>query len=168
MIFGGLVIVGITPGRELLTTHLDVTFSLIWLLIIANVLTSVFCLIFTRQLAQVTMISPSVLVPLILAMAVVGSFAESKRFEDVLMMIAFGTLGYFMRASGWPRPPMLLGVVLGPLAERYLWTSVQHYGLWFLLRPGVLTIFALLLLSVLYPIFQDRISARIRARRTEI
>ncbi len=168
LIFGGLVVVGITPGRELLTTQLNVTFSIIWLLIIANVLTSVLCLIFTRQLAQVTMISPSVLVPLILAMAVVGSFADSKRFEDVLVMIAFGTLGYFMRASGWPRPPMLLGVVLGPLAERYLWTSVQLYGLWFLLRPGVLTIFAFLLLSLLYPIFQDRISARNRARTAEI
>ncbi len=48
-----------------------------WLLIIANVLTSVLCLIFTRQLTQVTMISPAVLVPLILAMAVVGSFADN-------------------------------------------------------------------------------------------
>jgi len=168
LIFGGLVIVGVTPGREMLTTQLDVTFSLIWLLIIGNILTSILCLLFTRQLALVTMLRPSLLVPVILAMAVIGSFAQSKRFEDVLVMLAFGTLGYFMRAGGWPRPPLLLGVVLGPLAERYLWTSAQLYGVSFLLHPGVLIILVLLLVSVIYPIWQDRRGGGITTAPAEV
>ena len=156
LIFGGLVIVGITPGKEMLTTSLDVTFSMIWLLIIASVLTSILCLAFTRQLAMATRLRPTVLVPVILGMAVIGSFAASNRFEDVLVMLTFGTLGYFMRAAGWPRPPMLLGLVLGPLAERYMWTSVQLYGAEFLLQPGAMIIFGLLVVSVGYPLWQDR------------
>jgi len=93
-------------------------------------------------------------------MAVIGSFAAAGHFTDVLVMVGFGTLGYFMRSAGWPRPPMLLGLVLGPIAERYMWTSVQLYGLGFLVRPGVLVILGLLLLSVFYPYFQDRLMRR--------
>ncbi len=156
LIFGGLIIVGITPGREMLTTQLNVTFSIIWLLIFASILTSVLCLLFTRQLAMATRLRPSIIVPVILSMAVIGSFASSNQFEDVLVMLAFGTLGHFMRSAGWPRPPLLLGLVLGPLAERYMWTSYQIHGFTFLLQPGVLVIFALLVISVGYPIWQDR------------
>ena len=111
-------------------------------------------------------VRPSLMIPCILAMAVIGSFAASSRFEDILMMLGFGTLGYFMRASGWPRPPMLLGLVLGPIAERYMWTSVQLYGAEFLLRPGVITIFFIMVACLAYPMFQDQ-NAKLRAQETE-
>lgn len=151
LIFGGLVIVGVTPGKEILTTQLDVTFSLIWLLIIASVLTSALCLLFVRQFAMATRVRPTLLAPAILSMSVIGAFAASNRFADVLTMAVFGALGYVMRLAGWPRPPLLLGLVLGPLAERYMWTSVQIYDVWFLARPGVLAIFGLLIAAVLVP-----------------
>jgi len=160
LIFGGLVTVGITPGKDMLTRDLDVTFSMIWLLIIGSILTSILCIAFTRQLAMATKLRPTLMIPMILAMAVIGSFAAAGHFTDVLVMVGFGTLGYFMRSAGWPRPPMLLGLVLGPIAERYMWTSVQLYGLGFLVRPGVLVILGLLLLSVFYPYFQDRLMRR--------
>ena len=167
LIFGGLIIVGITPGKDMLTKDLDVTFSMIWLLIIGSIITTILCLAFTKQLAMATKLRPTLMIPMILAMAVIGSFAASGRFEDVLVMIAFGTLGYFMRAAGWPRPPLLLGLVLGPIAERYMWTSVQLYGAAFLLRPGVLVILALLLASVAYPMWQDRYFRRME-RNVEV
>lgn len=166
LIFGGLIIVGITPGRDMLTKDLDLTFSMIWLLVIGSIITTFLCLAFTRQLAMATKLRPSLMIPCILAMAVIGSFAAGSRFEDVLMMLAFGTLGYFMRAAGWPRPPLLLGLVLGPIAERYMWTSVQLYGADFLLRPGVVIIFIVLLACLAYPMFQDQ-SAKLRAQETE-
>lgn len=156
LIFGGLVIVGITPGREILTTRLDITFSIIWLLIIGSILTTILCLMFTRQLAMATMLRPSILVPIILVMAFVGSFANSNRLDDVFVMVAFGIIGYFMRASEWPRPPLLLGVVLGPLAENFLWTSYQIAGYGFLMQPGVITLAALVLAIMAYPIYQQR------------
>ena len=63
-----------------------------------------------------------------------------------------------MRFAGWPRPPFLLGLVLGPIAERYLWTSIQLYGGEFLLRPGVITIFILLVLVIFYPVLMRKLS----------
>ncbi len=168
LIFGGLIIVGITPGRDMLTKELDTTFSMIWLLIIGTVITSILCLLCTRQLAMATKLRPTLMIPMILVMAGIGSFAAAGRYEDVLVMVAFGTLGYFMRATGWPRPPLLLGLVLGPIAERHLWTSVQLYGASFLLRPGVLIIFALLVASVLYPVWQDyRHKKRLQAEESK-
>jgi TctA family transporter len=158
LIFGALIIVGITPGRDMLTKDLHLTFSMIWLLIIASVITSILCLAFTKQLAMATKLRPSLIIPVILAMAVIGSFAASSRFEDVLIMLGFGTIGYFMRSAGWPRPPLLLGLVLGPIAERYMWTSVQLYGAEFLLRPGVLIILVILILCVTYPMLQKGVS----------
>ena len=63
--------------------------------------------------------------------------------------------------------PLLLGLVLGPIAERYMWTSVQLYGVGFLYRPGAMIIFALLVCSVAYPLWQDRQSNRMQ-RNVEI
>ena len=166
LIFGALVIVGITPGRDMLTKDLHLTFSMIWLLVIGSIITTLLCLAFTRQLAMATKLRPSLMIPCILGMAVIGSFAAASRFEDVLIMLGFGTLGYFMRAAGWPRPPLLLGLVLGPIAERYMWTSVQLYGAEFLLRPGVIIIFIILLACLAYPMFQDQ-NAKLRAQETE-
>ena len=62
---------------------------------------------------------------------------------------------------------MLLGLVLGPIAERYMWTSVQLYGFGFLFRPGVLIIFALLVASIAYPLWQDRFFSRVE-RNVEV
>lgn len=167
LIFGGLLVVGVTPGREILTTQLDVTFSIIWLLIISSVITSVLCLMFTRQLAMATMLRPSILVPVVLAMALMGSFANSNRLEDIVVMLVFGVVGYFMRANGWPRPPLLLGVVLGPMAERFLWTSYQLYEFSFLLRPGVITLGLLLLITLAYPIVMKQLR-NVRSKRQEV
>lgn len=166
LIFGGLLVVGVTPGKEILTTQLDVTFSIIWLLIISSILTSVLCLMFTKQLAMATMLRPTVLVPVVLAMAVLGSFAHSNRLEDVAVMAIFGVLGYFLRLGNWPRPPLLLGVVLGPLAERFMWTSYQIYGYGFLIRPGVLIIAAILVVSLAYPMWQKRQAERAQKAET--
>lgn len=163
LIFGGLIIVGIQPGKDMLTKDLDVTFSMMWLLIISSILTTIICLVLTRQLAMATKVRPTVLVPMILVMAAIGAFSAAGRYEDVLVMIAFGTLGHFMRAASWPRPPLLLGLVLGPIAERHLATSVQLYGASFLWRPGVLIIFALLIASVLWPMWQDHRHKQLQA-----
>jgi len=158
LIFGGLIIVGISPGKNMLTTDLHLTFSMIWLLIIGSIITSILCLAFTRQLALATTVRPTILIPIVLGMAVIGSFAASSRFEDVIIMAVFGLIGYFMRFAGWPRPPFLLGLVLGPIAERYLWTSIQLYGGEFLLRPGVITIFVLLVVVIFYPAISRKLS----------
>jgi TctA family transporter len=69
--------------------------------------------------------------------------------------LLFGTLGYFMVKYKWPRPPLVLGFVLGKLAETYLYISVTRYGAAWLMRPKVVVIFMLALMVAFYPTFQN-------------
>ena len=67
-----------------------------------------------------------------------------------VVVVGFGILGYFMRRSGYPRPAMILGLVLGDLMEKYLYRSVASYGYSWLSRPAVLVIFMLAAISLFY------------------
>ena len=60
--------------------------------------------------------------------SVVGAFGVRNNIADVYFCIAFGVLGFYMRRFGFPTAPMVLGVVLGPLAEGYFMTSMANYG----------------------------------------
>src|SRR5262249_60748340 len=86
----------------------------------------------------------------------VGAFAERNVFEDLGVVLAFGALGWIMSRLDWPRPPLLLGLVLGPLAENRLFLSTDNYGLGWLFRPGVLIILAIILAGLAVPIVQQR------------
>ncbi|PYM12147.1 MAG: hypothetical protein DMD81_24820 [Candidatus Rokuibacteriota bacterium] len=76
-------------------------------------------------------------------------------------MLAFGAIGWVMARLGWPRPPLLLGLVLGPLAENKLFLSSDNYGVAWLARPGVLVLLAVIAGGLLVPIISER---RRRAR----
>jgi TctA family transporter len=68
----------------------------------------------------------------------------------------FSLLGFFMRRHGWPRAPLVLGVVLGEKMELYLWLSYTRYGFEWLTRPMVIVLFVLLVASIVYPIMTGR------------
>jgi hypothetical protein len=89
--------------------------------------------------------------PFILLLIYLGTFAEKNAFEDLFVVLAFGFLGWIMVQLDWQRPPLLLGLVLGPLMENRLFLSTDNYGLAWLWRPGVLIFFALTLFGIFYP-----------------
>src|SRR5207253_8979255 len=69
--------------------------------------------------------------------------------------LAFGLLGWIMKQFKWPRPPLILGVVLGDTIERYLFISVERYGLSWLMRPVVAILFAIAITGLVRPFLQD-------------
>jgi putative tricarboxylic transport membrane protein len=89
-----------------------------------------------------------------LLLSYIGAFAESNAFGDVVVMLAFGALGWVMVQADWPRPPLLLGLVLGELAEQNLFLSIDNYDLDWLKFPSVIALFALTVLGTFYPLFQ--------------
>src|SRR4029077_19584177 len=113
--------------------------------VVSNVITVAFCFLFLKQLVKITQIRGALLIPFILMLIAGGAFAEKHVFEDVLIVLLFGALGWVMSKLGWPRPPLLLGLVLGPLAENKLFLSTGNYGLAWLARPGVLILLAIIL-----------------------
>jgi putative tricarboxylic transport membrane protein len=85
------------------------------------------------------------MVPIMFIFILMGAFSVNRDPIDLLVVVAFGILGYFMRRFGYPRPAMILGLVLGDLMEKYLYRSVASYGFSWLARPAVI---ALLVLAV--------------------
>ena len=159
ILLGAFLIHGIFPGPELLTTRLDVTFSVIWALVIANVITAVVLMGCTTQLAKVTTIRGSVLIPVILVLVFMGSWMATQELGDWIVLLSLGGLGYLMKRWGWPRPPIALGIVLGPIMERYLDISVSRYGWsWLWQRPIVVVLIALTLATLFF-------AARSRVRK---
>jgi len=160
IMLGAFIIQGIIPGPDMLLPEprgkLSLTFSFVWIIVISNIITVAICLMFLNTLAKVTQIRVSLLMPIILLLVYLGAFAEKNAFEDLGVTLVFGVLGWVMVKFGWQRPPLLLGLVLGPLMENRLFLSTDNYGLAWLIRPGVLIIFTLILLGTFYPTLKKR------------
>ncbi|HJX09671.1 MAG TPA: tripartite tricarboxylate transporter permease [Candidatus Binatia bacterium] len=160
ILLGAFIIQGIVPGPDMLLPppkgKLDLTFSFVWVIIISNIITVAICFLFLKQLARVTQVRGGIIIPIILVLIYLGAFAEKNAFQDMLVVLFFGGLGWVMEKMEWPRPPVLLGLVLGPLAENRLFLSTDNYGTAWLGRPGVLTIFAVTLIGIVYPIIKNK------------
>ena len=160
ILMGAFLIQGLVPGPSMLTPapkgHLTLTLSMVWTIVVSNVITVAICFLFLKQLVKITQIRGALLIPFILTLVAVGAFAEKNVFEDVLIVLLFGALGWVMARLGWPRPPLLLGLVLGPLAENKLFLSTDNYGLAWTLRPGVLVLLAIIVAGFLVPIITER------------
>jgi len=166
ILLGAFIIHGLVPGPDMLTPesrggHLALTFSFVWTIVIANIVTVAVCFLFLKQLAKVTLIRGSLLIPPVLLLIYLGAFAEKNAFEDLYLVLFFGVLGWVMEKLHWPRAPLILGLVLGPLAENRLFLATDNYGAEWLLRPWVMVLIALTLAGALYPLW------RARSRRTE-
>ena len=167
ILLGAFIIQGIVPGPDMLLPppkgHLDLTFSFVWVIIISNVITVAICFLFLKPLAQVTQVRGGIIIPIILVLIYLGAFAEKNAFEDMVIVLFFGALGWVMEKLEWPRPPVLLGLVLGPLAENRLFLSTDNYGLAWMHRPGVMVIFALTLIGIFYPMIKESREAKEKA-----
>ena len=169
ILLGAFLIQGLVPGPDMLIPesrggHLALTFSFVWTLVISNIITVSVCFLFLNQLVKVTYIRSSLLIPFILLLIYLGAFAEKNTFEDLILVLFFGGLGWVMQRFNWPRPPLILGLVLGPLAENKLFLSIGNYGLEWLLRPGVLLLIALTLAGIFYPMLRARRQKRKRVK----
>jgi TctA family transporter len=160
ILLGAFIIQGIVPGPDMLLPppkgKLDLTFSFVWIIVVSNVITVGLCLLFLNPLAKITQVRGSLLIPFILLLIYLGAFAEKNAFEDMIIVLAFGFVGWAMEKLDWPRPPLLLGLVLGPLAENRLFLSTDNYGLAWVYRPGVVAIFAVILIGIFYPVYKAR------------
>jgi TctA family transporter len=129
LLLAAMAIHGITPGRELLETHLELVFALIWSLFLSNWITSLLGLALTRPLAAITALRVDALVVVITTLVGVGALAYRGLVEDLYVAGAFGVLGYFMARFEWPRVPLVIAFVLGGIIENNLLLSLRLAGL---------------------------------------
>src|SRR5262249_4919587 len=120
ILLGGFYLLGLVPGPDMLTKHLDVTFSMVWTIVIANVITVAVCFLFLDRLAALTYVRAHVLIPVILVLVFIGSYTSNNHYADLLVTLLFGGVGFLMVLAGWPRAPFVLGLVIGKIAENNL------------------------------------------------
>lgn len=156
ILLGAFMIMGLVPGPDMLSKHLAVTYSMVWTLVIANIISVVLSLLVLNQLAKVTYIRGGVIIPFVLLLVFVGSYTANGQLSDLIVTFCFGVLGYLMVIWSWPRPPLVLGLVLGKLVETYLFISVSRYGFAWLMHPLVIVLMALMVLVIVYPFLREK------------
>jgi len=136
---------GFLPGPEMVRKNSDLIFSIIWIQGISGIIGTLIGFVLANQLAKLAEVRYTFLVPLILTFVLLGAFSTNRDPLDLVAVVCFGILGYFMWRLGYPRPAMILGFVLGELFERYLYRSVASYGFAWLQRPSVIILLILAL-----------------------
>jgi TctA family transporter len=140
----------------MLTKHLNVTFSLVWTLIIANLICVALSLLLLGQLVKLTSLRGSVLIPFVLLLAFIGAYTSNNHIGDLFVLLFFGLVGYLMVRCGWARAPLVLGFVLGKITENNFYISTARYGAAWLLRPIVIALAFLTVVVLVYPFLSRR------------
>jgi len=151
LLLGAFLMHGITPGPKLLTEQLDITYTLVWSIALANIIGAGLCFAFAEQFAKIALLRAGILVPMVLAITYIGAYQGSRDFNDLIVLVVFGLIAWVMKRQGWPRPPVILGFVLGDLIEGYMFISYNRYGFEWLMHPGVIIIGTILILVLLRP-----------------
>ena len=120
VILGALMIHGLQPGDRLFRDSPEVIFTVIWGFILANFFMGGIAAVLARVMAYVTLFPRGLLAPIIMIFCVVGTFAASGNPWDVWIMIAMGVVGYLAHKYNFSPAGILLGIILGPIAEEGL------------------------------------------------
>jgi TctA family transporter len=128
ILLGAFLIHGLVPGPDMLTKNLSITYAMVWSVALANILGAGMCYAFSPQFAKLATLRYSLILPAVLGIIYIGAFEATRQWGDLFTLLFFGLVGWIMKQFKWPRPPLILGVVLGDTIERYLFISVERYG----------------------------------------
>ena len=155
ILLGAFMIHGLVPGPDMLGKNLHVTYSMVWSVALANIVGAGMCYLFSEQFAKLATLRYTLIMPSVLGIIYIGAFQGSRNWGDLWTLLIFGLLGWVMKQLKWPRPPLVLGLVLGDIIERYLFISIQRYGVDWFARPIVIGIFAISALGLFRPLIAD-------------
>ncbi|MDD7445633.1 MAG: tripartite tricarboxylate transporter permease [Clostridiales bacterium] len=158
VMLGALTLIGVTPGPQLFTQNASIVYAIFAGMIVIQFLMLGFGVLFARVAPKVLRIPVKYLMPIIMALCIVGAFCLSNQVYHVAVAIAFGFIGYFMKKFGFPGAPLVLGVILGPIAEKNLDRALQlSRNDWsvFFRRPIALTFILLSIGMILWTVISN-------------
>jgi len=130
---------------------------------IANLVMLILGLSNVKNFVKIVNIPKNLLVPVVMVLCVIGSFAINSNFNDVIVMFLAGILGYILAKGGFPLSPIVLALILGPMAEgnfrRSLVMSRGSYSIFFT-RPIAATFIIIALVSLFFPIIKSIVTKR--------
>ncbi|MED4582532.1 tripartite tricarboxylate transporter permease [Brevibacillus choshinensis] len=149
VIIGGLMLHGLNPGPLLLTEQPFLLYQIFLIILVASFFMLLAGLSFSSIFQRVLLLPKSMVLLLVSVLCVIGTYAVNSRPFDIGIMFLFGLIGYGMKQIGLPAPPMVLGIILGPMAEqnfRRAMVSADYSFLPFITRP----ICIILILTILF------------------
>jgi hypothetical protein len=170
---GGLALLGYEAGPQLIQNKLDVTYTVVWSLALANVVGAGLCIALSSPIARLTTIRFTLLAPFLFMMIAFAAFQSRQSLGDLVALFAIGLLGIFLRRFDWSRPAFLIGFVLSDQAENFSANAQQiasfkfrkglETGLDYVLSPIVIVILIITVVSIIVGVRQ---SAQIRSEGT--
>jgi TctA family transporter len=150
---GGLLILGIQPGPSMITENVDLVYTAIWSLALANVFGAILSIALSKPITRLTLVPFSYLAPFMVLIITFACYQATRSWGDLFALLLMGILGWVMKQYGWPRPAALIGYVLADNLEIYLFISVQRYGFEWLTRTGVIVLAAIIIASLTMGVF---------------
>lgn len=117
VMLAALYLHGIAPGPQVMAQNAAIAYAVLWSLLIASFLILPIGILLASPMTAILAVRREILVPIILVVSVIGAFAVRNSMVDVYIALAFGFLGVALRLSGFPTIPVILGLILGPMAE---------------------------------------------------
>jgi TctA family transporter len=163
LVLAAMLLLGLTPGPKMLTERLDLTLIIVWSLVLANLMATGLCFAFTRQLAGITKLPVHHLFPVLVVLIFLAAFQSTADWGDLVALLGFSVIGICMKRFGWPRPPLIVGIVLQRLAETYFFLTTKLYGYSWLTRPVVIILFVLTILTIVHAVRRHARDQKARA-----
>lgn len=152
VLLGAFMLHGLVPGPQMMKTNLPLVFLIGWGVVIANIIASGLGLVLVRWLLKLVYVPIEMLAPPVVVICFLGAYATTGHVQDVVISFLFGILGYWMKKASYPLAPVIIGFVLGSLAEVNYHLAIQIYGTRFLTRPITLVLIALTVGFVVVPL----------------
>jgi len=163
---GGMALIGIDAGPQMIRTNLDVTYTIVWSLALANVIGAGLCIALSGPISRLTTIRFTLLAPFLLMMISFAAFQSRQSLGDLVALFAVGLLGIFLRRFDWSRPAFLIGFVLSRQAENFSNMANQvagakfrqgfEVGFGYIASPIVIVILVLTIISIMLAIRQAK------------
>ena len=172
LLLGGFILIGIEPGLEMVTTHLDLTYLMIWSLAIANILGAGLCIGFASHISKLTLVRYYILAPVMIVLIFFATFNINRDWYDFIGLLGFGLIGITFKAFGWSRPALLIGFFLSTKVELLSYQTQAVYGLTFLTRPVsiilIVLCFGTILLLLRQKFKQSNTSSSLKNKKNQI
>jgi TctA family transporter len=163
---GGLALLGLSPGPSMMRQDLDITYTIVWSLALANVIGAGLCVLLSGQIARLTTIRFTLLAPFLFMMIAFAAFQSRQSLGDLVALVGIGFVGILLRRFDFSRPAFLIGFVLSNQAEQFVNMSTQianarfrrsfEAGIDYLVSPITVGILILIVVSVIVGLRQSK------------
>jgi putative tricarboxylic transport membrane protein len=118
VLLAAMLIHGVKPGPMIMIESPQFVYDIVAMVLLATIGIFIYGLTLTKLLVKVLRVPTTIIVPMILVLCTIGTFALASRLFDIWVMVGFGVLGFVLRKYGYPMAPLVLGIVLGDLLEK--------------------------------------------------